>query len=65
VNELKTKLDRFESDAAECELIALLTMDRRKRQLYSQAASHYRELAADISNALEGSRPALAAKPML
>jgi|tagenome__1003787_1003787.scaffolds.fasta_scaffold18190838_1 hypothetical protein len=58
VTDLKTKLDRFEIDAAECELMALLTMHVHKRQLYSQAALHYRELAADISRALASKKAA-------
>jgi hypothetical protein len=52
VNELKVKLERFELDAVECELMALLSIDADTRKIYSQTASHYRELAADVRNAL-------------
>jgi hypothetical protein len=48
MTDLEGKLERFETLAAECELIAKLAMDKAKRELYSRLALHYRELAADL-----------------
>jgi hypothetical protein len=48
MTDLETKLERFETLAAECELIAKLTMDGAKRELYLRLALHYRELADDM-----------------
>ena len=45
---LEAKLERFETLAAECELIAKLALDGKKRELYFRLAEHYRELADDI-----------------
>jgi len=43
----EAKLERFESLAAECELIAK-RMNEGDRQLYLRAGQHYRELAKDV-----------------
>jgi hypothetical protein len=48
MTDLEGKLERFETLAAECELIAKLSTDKAKRELYSRLALHYRELAADL-----------------
>ena len=47
MTDLQAKLERFETDAAECEMIARLASDGAKRELYSRLALHYRELVAD------------------
>jgi hypothetical protein len=52
MTDLQTRLERFESDAAECEIIARLATDRAKRELYSRLALHYRELVADMRKAI-------------
>jgi hypothetical protein len=49
--DLESKLERFETLAAECELIGKLATDGAKRELHLRLALHYRELAADIRNA--------------
>ena len=46
--DFSAKLERFETLAAECELIAKLATDRGKRELYLRLAQHYSELAADL-----------------
>jgi hypothetical protein len=46
--DFSAKLERFETLTAECELIAKLATDRRKRELYLRLAQHYSELAADL-----------------
>jgi hypothetical protein len=48
MTDLEAKLERFETLAAECELIAKLATDGAKRELYLRLAMHYRELADDM-----------------
>jgi len=50
--DLEYRLERFETLAAECELIAKLATDGRKRELYLRLAFHYRELVADMRMAI-------------
>jgi len=45
---LQAKLERFETLAAECELIASRAMDGGKRELYLRLGARYRELATDM-----------------
>ncbi len=52
MTDLQARLERFETLAAECELIVKLTADHAKRDLYLQLALHYRELAADARTAI-------------
>lgn len=46
--DLEAKLERFETLAAECDLIGKLATDRAKRELYLRLGLHYRELADDM-----------------
>ena len=48
MTDLEAKLERFETLAAECELISKLTADGAKRELYLRLGVHYRELADDM-----------------
>jgi hypothetical protein len=48
MTDLEYRLDRFETLAAECELIAKLATDGAKRELYLRLALHYRDLVADM-----------------
>ena len=48
MTDLETKLERFETLAAECDLIGKLTTDGAKRELYLRLGLHYRELADDL-----------------
>ena len=48
MTEFETKLERFETLAAECDLISKLTDDAAKRELYLRLGLHYRELAGDM-----------------
>ncbi len=48
MTDLQDKLERFETLAAECELIAKLATDAAKRELYLRLALHYRELATEL-----------------
>jgi hypothetical protein len=52
MTDLERRLDRFETLAAECELIAKLATDETKRELYLRLALHYRELVADMRKAI-------------
>jgi hypothetical protein len=44
----QVKLERFESLATECELIANRAQDGSKRELYMRLRARYRELATDM-----------------
>lgn len=44
----QAKLERFESLAAECELIAKRVEGSNSRALYLRAGQHYRDLANDM-----------------
>jgi hypothetical protein len=52
MTDLECKLERFETLAAECELIAKVATDGTKRELYLRLAVHYRELIADMRTAI-------------
>ena len=57
MTDLEGKLERFETLAAECELIAKLATAKAKRELYSRLALHYRELATDMRKAVATKTP--------
>jgi hypothetical protein len=48
MTDFEAKLERFETLAAECDLISRLSADRAKRELYLRLGQHYRELADDM-----------------
>jgi hypothetical protein len=48
MTEFEAKLERFETLAAECDLISKLAADAAKRELYLRLGQHYRELADDM-----------------
>jgi hypothetical protein len=48
MTDLEAKLERFETLAAECDLIGKLATDGGKRELYLRLGLHYRELADDM-----------------
>ena len=48
MTEFEAKLERFETLAAECDLISKLAADRVRRELYLRLGQHYRELADDM-----------------
>jgi hypothetical protein len=52
MTDLQARLERFETLAAECELIVKLATDQAKRDLYLRLALHYRELVADARTAI-------------
>jgi hypothetical protein len=48
MTELEDRLERFETLTAECELIAKLATDSKKREFYLRLGEQYRQLAADM-----------------
>jgi hypothetical protein len=58
MTDLEAKLERFETLAAECELIAKLAGDRAKRELYLRLSLHYRELVDDMHKVIATQRAA-------
>jgi len=52
MTDLERRSERFETLAAECELIAKVTTDGAKRELYLRLAVHYRELVVDMRTAI-------------
>lgn len=48
MTDLHDRLERLETLAAECELIAKLAGDATKREFYLRLAVHYCDLAADM-----------------
>jgi hypothetical protein len=48
MTEFEVKLERFETLAAECDLISKLAGDTAKRELYLRLSLHYHELAGDM-----------------
>ncbi|OCK62150.1 hypothetical protein [Bradyrhizobium sp. LMTR 3] len=57
MTDLEAKLERFETLAAECDLIGKLTSDGAKRELYLRLGLHYRELADDIRAVIQTKTP--------
>jgi hypothetical protein len=54
MTDLQDKLERFETTAAECEMIAELTTDDTKRELYLRLAMRNRDLAIETRKAIAG-----------
>jgi hypothetical protein len=52
MTDLQDRLERFETLTAECELIAKLATDSKKRELYLHLAVQYRDLAVDMRRAI-------------
>ena len=62
MTEFETKLERFETLAAECDLISKLTDDPAKRELYLRLGQHYRELAGDMRAVIASVAPAVSSR---
>jgi hypothetical protein len=58
MTDLEAKMERFETLAAECDLIGKLTTDKAKRELYLRLALHYRELVDDLRTVITTSSAA-------
>jgi hypothetical protein len=57
MTDFEAKLERFETLAAECDLISKLTGDTKKRELYLRLGLHYRELADDMRTVIAAGVP--------
>ena len=57
MTDLEARLERFETLAAECDLISKLTADGAKRELYLRLGMHYRELADDMRTVIAANVP--------
>jgi hypothetical protein len=50
---LKAKVEKYERNAAECEMIARLAAQPAKCELYFRLALHCREVAADLKKLID------------
>ena len=48
MKDMQTQLEKLRTQAAEGELICALATDRRKRDLFTKLAEHYKVLAREI-----------------
>ena len=48
MQDLKARFEKLTTDAADCEMIANLAADHRKRAAFSRLASQYRKMAEAI-----------------
>jgi hypothetical protein len=49
-NDLKTRMEKLIADAADCDLIAGLAADLRKRATFRRMAEQFRTMAAELKN---------------
>ena len=47
-NDLKTRMEKLIADAADCDLIASLAADLRKRAMFRRMAEQFRTMAAEL-----------------
>jgi len=57
MTEFEAKLERFESLAAECDVISRQAADVAKRDLYLRLGQRYRELAVDMRTVIATNIP--------
>ena len=57
MTEFEAKLERFESLAAECDVISRQAADKAKRDLYLRLGQRYRELAGDMRTVIATNIP--------
>lgn len=57
MTEFEAKLERFESLAAECDVISRQAADVAKRDLYLRLGQRYRELAGDMRTVIATNMP--------
>lgn len=51
--DFKRQIEKLETDAAECDLIAKLAVDNAKRQVFANLAEQYLKLAQAMTRALQ------------
>ena len=57
MTDFEAKLERFETLAAECDLISKLAADAAKRELYLRLGQHYHELVDDMRTVIATNIP--------
>ena len=53
MQDMKAQLEKLQNEAAECAIIAGLTTDKRKRDLFARMSAHYLNLAHEVQCAIE------------
>jgi hypothetical protein len=58
MKDMQAQLEKLQTEASECALIASLATDKKKRDLFAKLAEHYSVLAAEVQRAIaEVSKP--------
>jgi hypothetical protein len=57
MKDMVAHLEKLRRDAAECELIRDLAIDKTKRELFDKLASHLKMLAGEVERAIAASCP--------
>jgi len=52
MKDMQEQLEKLLTQAFECELIANLATDRKKRELFEKLAEHFRVLAGEVKRAI-------------
>ena len=52
MKDMQAQLEKLRTEAAECELIANLTTDKAKQELFTKLAQHYKVLASEVERAI-------------
>jgi len=53
MKDMREQLERLQSQASECALIASSATDHKKRELFERLAEYFRVLAAEVRRAIE------------
>ncbi len=53
MKDMMQQLEKLQTEASECALIADLTTDKAKRELFAKLSEHYSVLAAEVRKAIE------------
>ena len=53
MKDLQARIEKLLTEAAECDLIAGLATDVKKRELFERLARDYREMAKDVKKILD------------
>ncbi|MBR0779389.1 hypothetical protein JQ543_24425 [Bradyrhizobium diazoefficiens] len=54
MKDIEIQLEKLRTEAIDCALIARLSTDVGKRELFTKLAEHYNVLAAEVQKALAG-----------
>jgi hypothetical protein len=53
MKDMQAQLEKLQTEASECALIASLATDKKKRDLFARLAEHYSVLAGEVKRAIE------------